>query len=96
MALIDSAAGNGNDFGIVEDARKACAAKELGGVVASLVKKKVLWVADKENNFTQFVWNCEVRGASAPRSSPVNHDRPNGERRWTTRPVRSAGTTTPS
>jgi hypothetical protein len=55
--LITSAESNGNDFGLTEDARPACSSKkQLGGVIASLVKKGVIIVHGTENGWTQFTW----------------------------------------
>lgn len=58
-ALVSSSDGNGHDFGFIEDARDAVPTKRaLGGVVSSLVQKKIIQVYDTENHgsgpFTQF------------------------------------------
>jgi hypothetical protein len=46
-ALIKSSAGNGHDFGFIEDARRAVPQRsQLGGVVSSLVQKDVIEVYD--------------------------------------------------
>jgi hypothetical protein len=63
-ALYASAEGNGHDFGFVEDARKCVGTpRQLAGVVASLVKKNLITVAETMNlgygAFTQFTWNGE-------------------------------------
>jgi len=43
--LFESSAGNGHDFGFIEDGRKAVdQPRQLGGVVTSLVKKGVIFV----------------------------------------------------
>jgi hypothetical protein len=58
--LIESARGNGHDFGFIEDARGVCPqVNQLSGVVASLVKKGVIIVHDFENGWTQFTWPGE-------------------------------------
>lgn len=61
VKLIASARGNGHDFGFVEDARGVCdSKKQLGGVVASLVKKGVIIVEHpvrvNGEEVTQFTW----------------------------------------
>ena len=63
-ALYESAEGNGQDFGFIEDARKSVGkANQLSGVIASLVKKGLIEVhgsvnpGDKpEDELTQFTW----------------------------------------
>lgn len=61
-ALYESANGNGHDFGLIEEARGAVAkADQLGGVVASLVKKGIIEVhkpVDTGDGYiwTQFTW----------------------------------------
>lgn len=62
LSLYDSSKGNGHDFGFIEDARKAVPSKnQLGGVVASLVKKKLFTVYEAVRTdsglWTQFVFN---------------------------------------
>lgn len=67
IAFFKSAEGNGHDFGFVEDGRKAVAkANQLGGIVASLVKKGLIEVWEPvttnegtkdQQTFTQFTWN---------------------------------------
>ena len=69
LVLFNSAEGNGHDFGFIEDARKSVKeAKQLGGVVASLIKKKLIEVHDPvttdSGTYTQFTWKSgldEVR-----------------------------------
>lgn len=60
-ALYESSKGNGHDFGFIEDAREAVSSKnQLGGVVASLVKKGLFDVYDAVRTdsglWTQFVF----------------------------------------
>lgn len=62
-ALTESAYGNGNDFGFIEDAFGSVAPSQLGGVVSSLVKKGVIEVHEKINNtWTQFTWPKDDAG----------------------------------
>lgn len=77
--LIDSASGNGDDFGFIEDAQPAravghgfkapCGKEQLGGVVASLVKKGVIVVhapvTTDSGTWTQFTWPCEEENRKA-------------------------------
>ncbi len=61
-ALFASSRGNGHDFGFIEDGRKAVASPaQLGGVVASLVKKGAIEVYEAvttdSGRFTQFKFN---------------------------------------
>jgi len=58
-ALVKSSAGNGHDFGLIEEARECVATpRQLGGVVASLVKKGIIkvWepVTTDSGTWTQF------------------------------------------
>lgn len=67
--LIKSAAGNGDDFGFIEDARDAVNPKQLGGVVSSLVKKGVINVHEAvttdSGRWTQFTWPVEEEQRAA-------------------------------
>lgn len=55
--LLVSSAGNGHDFGFIEDAREAVdSPRQLGGVIASLVKKEVIRTYDPVNGWTQFTF----------------------------------------
>jgi len=63
--LFASADGNGHDFGFIEDARSAVKSKaSLGGIVASLAKKKVICIEDAvttdSGTWTQFTWIMPV------------------------------------
>lgn len=65
-ALYSSAAGNGHDFGLIEDARNDVRADQLGGVISSLVKKHIIRVHDEvstdSGTWTQFTWvSDEIR-----------------------------------
>lgn len=53
--LFMSAEGNGHDFGFIEDIELD--SKTARGVVSSLIKKDIIMVHDKYNNYTQFTWN---------------------------------------
>jgi hypothetical protein len=53
--LFESADGNGHDFGFIEDIELD--SKTARGVVSSLIKKDIISVHDKYNNYTQFTWN---------------------------------------
>ncbi len=60
-ALFQSAEDNGHDFGFIEDARSVVKSKaSLGGIVSSLVKKKIIIVHDAvttdSGTWTQFTW----------------------------------------
>ncbi len=66
-ALIESAGGNGDDFGFTDDARDAVKTKaQLAGVIASLVKKGTIVVHEPERVngtvITQFTWPEDDRG----------------------------------
>jgi hypothetical protein len=65
-ALIRSASGNGNDFGLIEDARNVCRPEQLGGVVASLSKKGIIHMHDTvttdSGTWTQFTWPTGTDG----------------------------------
>jgi hypothetical protein len=57
-SMFQDASGNGHDFGIVENVRGIVAPRQLGAIVASLVKKDIVTVHDKTpNGWTQFTWN---------------------------------------
>ena len=67
-ALYESSEGNGHDFGFVQDCRKAVdSPNQLSGVMASLVKKKLLTVhGDITTNkgtyvetWTQTTWDVQ-------------------------------------
>jgi hypothetical protein len=69
-AMRVSAAGNGDDFGFIEDCRSAVASKaSLGGVVSSLSKKGLIqvWeaVTTDSGTWTQFTWSVEVEEIEA-------------------------------
>ena len=63
LALLNSAEGNGHDFGFIEDLRGVIEAPQIGGVVSSLVKKGVIVVHEAERTdsglWTQFTWPPE-------------------------------------
>ncbi len=63
-ALFHSSAGNGHDFGFVEDCRKAVAkADQLGGVIASLSKKGLIHVHEPvvtDGVWTQTTWATDL------------------------------------
>ena len=68
-ALFESAEGNGHDFGFIEDARSAVKSKaSLGGIVASLSKKKLITIHEPvttdSGTWTQFTWVPEVSEVS--------------------------------
>lgn len=57
-ALFDSSKGNGHDFGLIEEARSEVGTpRALAGVVASLVKKDIITIHGKVNDWTQFTFN---------------------------------------
>jgi hypothetical protein len=70
-ALIVSAQGNGHDFGLIEDARGVVGPSQLGGVVASLVKKGLIVVHDTYNGWTQFTWPFQIQTDGAVELDPV-------------------------
>jgi hypothetical protein len=61
-ALYKSADGNGHDFGFIEDARGIVPKASLGGVVASLDKKGIIYVHEPvttdSGTWTQFTWGA--------------------------------------
>ncbi len=68
-ALFASADGNGHDFGYIEDARPVVKSKaSLGGIVASLSKKKVISIYEPittdSGTYTQFTWEMDVSEVS--------------------------------
>ena len=70
--FFDSASGNGHDFGFIEDLIDAriMGRAQVGGVVASLVQKGVIFHCGTETNtngwgvgsYTQFTWDRERFG----------------------------------
>ena len=70
-ALILSSHGNGHDFGLIEDARGVVGPSQLGGVVASLVKKGLIVVHEPYNGWTQFTWPFEIQTHGAVELDPV-------------------------
>lgn len=68
VALFESSKGNGHDFGFIEDARGVVGSDQLGGIVASLVKKRILVVHEPyrgdpaQEMMTQFVF-CDAKEA---------------------------------
>jgi hypothetical protein len=63
-SLFESAGRNGHDFGLIEDVRRAVPKDSLGGVISSLVKKRIVVVRDTVKNdtgtWTQFTWGRKV------------------------------------
>ena len=69
-ALFESSKGNGHDFGLVQECRKAVErADQLAGVMASLVKKGLVIVhgdvTTDSGNWTQTTWKVEVEEIEA-------------------------------
>lgn len=69
-ALFESSAGNGHDFGFVEDCRSAVGApRQLAGVVSSLVQKGVITVHEQVRTdsgaWTQTTWKLPVEEVAA-------------------------------
>lgn len=63
-ALHESSAGNGHDFGFIEDARGAVGKEQLSGVVSSLTQKGVLsfdYITTDSGEWTQFTFNDGMR-----------------------------------
>jgi hypothetical protein len=92
-ALRKSAAGNGDDFGLIEDARIAVPqANQLGGVISSLVKKGIIAVHEAvttdSGTWTQFTWEIEIEEVEAQTVKWAKHmlaQYPNdGDRYWLT------------
>lgn len=69
-ALFASSKGNGHDFGLVEECRKAVKEpKQLSGIISSLVKKGIIQVHGEVRTdsgaWTQTTWNLDVKEVQA-------------------------------
>lgn len=75
VALYNSAAVNGHDFGFIEDGRSAVnAPRQLSGIVTSLQSKGIIEVhapvTTDAGTFTQFTWNLNKADCDAYELAP--------------------------
>jgi hypothetical protein len=62
QVLFRSSLGNGHDFGFTDKVQRAnvMEPRQISGVIASLVKKSIIYVEDEFNGSTQFTWGSAI------------------------------------